>query len=176
MAIKFTAYFLTGSSAIFSDALESIVNVLASGFALYSIILAHAPADEKHPYGHGKVEFLSAGFEGGMILLAAIIIAVQAIAQLYRGAVVEKIDWGLGLIVLAMVVNGAAGWYLVASGKRHGSITLEADGVHLLSDAVTSGAVLIALAIVRVMHWPIIDPIAALCIAFYITWMAISLL
>src|SRR5215470_5666848 len=105
MGIKFAAYFLTGSAAIFSDALESIVNVLASGFALYSIILAHAPADETHPYGHGKIEFLSAGFEGGMILLAAIIIAVQAVAQLYRGAGVEKIDWGLALIVLAMVVN-----------------------------------------------------------------------
>src|SRR5215216_5699379 len=81
LAIKFTAYFITASSAIFSDALESIVNVLASGFALYSIILAHSPADEKHPYGHGKVEFLAAGFEGGMIVLAAAAIAVQAIAD-----------------------------------------------------------------------------------------------
>src|SRR2546429_8182862 len=106
LAIKFTAYFLTGSTAIFSDALESIVNVLASGFALFSIILAHAPADEKHPYGHGKIEFLAAGFEGGMILLAAVAIAVQAIADLYRGAKPEQINFGLVLIVIAMVVNG----------------------------------------------------------------------
>src|SRR5947207_15486563 len=97
LAIKFFAYFITGSSAIFSDALESIVNVLASGFALFSIILAHAPADEKHPYGHGKIEFLAAGFEGGMILLAAVVILVQAIAQLYRGAKPEQINFGLVL-------------------------------------------------------------------------------
>src|SRR3954467_14199442 len=107
LSIKFTAYFLTGSAAIFSDALESIVNVLASGFALYSIILAHAPADEKHPYGHGKIEFVAAGFEGGMILLAAIVILVQAIAELYRGAKPEQINFGLVLIVIAMIVNGA---------------------------------------------------------------------
>src|SRR3954463_4728407 len=93
LALKFIAYFLTGSSAIFSDALESIVNVLASGFALYSIILAHAPADEKHPYGHGKVEFMAAGFEGGMIVVAAIVIAVQAIYELYHGVGPQRLDW-----------------------------------------------------------------------------------
>src|SRR5437870_13851383 len=114
LSIKFAAYFVTQSSAIFSDALESIVNVLASAFALYSIILAHAPADESHPYGHGKIEFLAAGFEGGMILLAAVVIAVQAVAELYRGARPEQINFGLALIVLAMIVNGAAGLYLVA--------------------------------------------------------------
>jgi cation diffusion facilitator family transporter len=176
LAIKFAAYFLTGSSAIFSDALESIVNVLASAFALYSIILAHVPADEKHPYGHGKVEFLAAGFEGGMILLAAIFIFVQAISQLYHGPAVEKVDWGLALIAVAMIVNGAAGFYLISSGKRTGSITLEADGVHLLADAVTSAVVLVALIVVRLLHWPIVDPIAALGIAIYITVMALKLL
>jgi cation diffusion facilitator family transporter len=169
LAIKFTAYFLTGSTAIFSDALESIVNVLASGFALYSIILAHAPADQKHPYGHGKIEFLAAGFEGGMILLAAVVITAQAIAELYRGAKPEQIGYGLVLIVIAMIVNGAAGFYLIASGKRHGSITLEAD-------AVTSAAVLVALAIVKIWNLPIADPIAALCIAVYISMMSIGLL
>jgi cation diffusion facilitator family transporter len=176
LAIKFTAYFLTGSAAIFSDALESIVNVLASGFALYSIILAHAPADEKHPYGHGKIEFLAAGFEGGMILLAAVVILVQAIAELYRGAKPEQINFGLVLIVIAMIVNGAAGFYLIASGKRHGSITLEADGKHLLADAVTSAAVLVALAIVKIWNLPIADPIAALLIAVYISMLSIGLL
>jgi cation diffusion facilitator family transporter len=176
MAIKFIAYFLTRSSAIFSDALESIVNVLASGFALYSVILAHAPADKSHPYGHGKIEFLAAAFEGGMIVIAAIIIAAQAIIELYHGAGPQKVDWGLLLVAGAMIVNGAAGFYLIASGKRHGSFTLEADGKHLLSDAVTSAAVLVALGIVKVMKWPLADPIAALCIAGYITWMAVGLL
>src|SRR3954465_11008999 len=100
LVIKFTAYWFTASAAIFSDAMESIVNVLASAFALYSIVLAHAPADEKHPYGHGKIEFLAAGFEGGMILLAAVVILVQAIAELYRGAKPEQITYGLVLIVV----------------------------------------------------------------------------
>lgn len=176
LGIKFTAYFLTGSAAIFSDALESIVNVLASGFALYSIILAHAPADQKHPYGHGKIEFLAAGFEGGMILLAAVVIAGKAIADLYRGTQPEQINFGLVLIVIAMIVNGAAGFYLIASGKRHGSITLEADGKHLLADAVTSAAVLVALAIVKIWNLPIADPIAALLIAVYISMLSIGLL
>ncbi len=176
LAIKFVAYFWTGSSAIFSDALESIVNVLASGFAFYSIILAHAPADEKHPYGHGKIEFLSAGFEGGMILLAAVVIAVTAVSQLFRRAAPEQINFGLALIVIAMVVNALAGFYLVSSGKRHGSITLEADGKHLLADAITSAAVLIALIIVKVFHFPLADPIAAFCIAIYITLLSFGLL
>src|SRR4051812_48851870 len=176
LIIKFAAYFLTGSAAIFSDALESIVNVLASGFALYSIILAHAPADESHPYGHGKIEFLAAGFEGGMIILAAVVIAAQAIFDLYHGAKPQQVNFGLVLIVIAMIVNGLAGFYLIASGKRHGSFTLEADGKHLLADAITSAAVLVALVMVKLLHFHLADPIAALCIAVYITIMSFGLL
>ncbi|HEX3355972.1 MAG TPA: cation diffusion facilitator family transporter [Tepidisphaeraceae bacterium] len=176
LAIKFVAYFLTGSSAIFSDALESIVNVLASIFALFSIIVAHAPADESHPYGHGKIEFLAAGFEGGTILLAAVIIFVQAVTQLYRGTNTEQLNFGILLIVVAMIVNAAAGLYLVASGKQHGSFTLEADGKHLLADAITSAGVLVALAIVKVTHFHQADPIAAVCIAVYISFLSIGLL
>ncbi len=178
LTIKFVAYYLTASSAIFSDALESIVNVLASGFAFYSIILAHAPADEKHPYGHGKIEFLSAGFEGGMILLAAASDrrAGDFATFFRRAALPDQINLGLILIVIAMIVNALAGFYLVSSGKRHGSITLEADGKHLLADAITSAAVLIALVIVKLFHFPLADPIAALCIAVYITLLSFGLL
>ena len=176
LAIKFAAYFLTGSAAIFSDALESIVNVLASGFALFSIILAHAPADESHPYGHGKIEFLAAGFEGGMIILAAVVIAAEAVIHLYHSVEPEQINFGLVLIVIAMIVNGVAGLYLISTGRRHGSLTLEADGKHLMADAVTSAAVLIALAIVKLFNFPLADPIAAILIAIYITIMAIGLL
>src|SRR5256885_15330459 len=138
LGIKFAAYFLTGSAAISSDALESIVNVLASGFAVYSIILAHAPADEKHPYGHGKIEFLAAGFEGGMILLAAVVISGKAIAELYHGAQPEQINFGLVLIVVSMIVNAIAGFYLIASGKRPCSINLQADRKQLLAPRLTS--------------------------------------
>lgn len=175
--IKFIAYYLTGSSAVFSDALESIVNVVASGFALYSVILAHLPADAKHPYGHGKIEFLSAFFEGGMILLAAFVILIRAIDALIHGPEIEKINLGAVLMLAAMVVNGLIGIYLIRSGRKHGSIALVADGKHLFSDAITSAAVLVALLIILIKPaWVYVDPIAALLVAGYITWMSIGLL
>jgi cation diffusion facilitator family transporter len=176
LAIKFTAYALTGSAAIFSDALESIVNVLASSVALYAIILAHRPADPDHPYGHGKIEFLSAGFEGGMMLLAAVVMVVRAIEVIWRGPVIEQLDLGLLLIAAAMLINGLVGWYLVRLGRRSGSLVLEADGRHLFSDAVTSAGVLAALAIVRMTGWTYADPIAALAVAAYVVWVALGLL
>src|SRR5947207_8496451 len=97
LIIKFTAYFVTGSAAIFSDAMESIVNVLASAFAVYALYYAHRPADREHPYGHGKIEFMSAGFEGGMILVAALVIAWHAIEAMLRKSVVTEITFGLVL-------------------------------------------------------------------------------
>jgi cation diffusion facilitator family transporter len=176
LATKFIAYLLTGSAAIFSDAMESIVNVLASGFALYAIVLAHRPADESHPYGHGKIEFMSAGFEGGMILLAAIFIAARAIEKLIEGATVQRVDRGLLLIAFAMLVNAAVGVFLIRSGRKHGSITLEADGKHLFSDAVSSVVVFIALGIFWLTKWSWIDPVAALIVAIYISSLAAGLL
>ena len=176
LAVKFAAYFLTGSAAIFSDALESIVNVLASFFAVYSLFLAHEPPDKNHPYGHGKVEFMSAGFEGGMIVLAALVIAYKAITAFIAGQEVQSAAAGLGLMAAAMVANGGLGFYLVRLGKQRHSLTLEADGHHLLADAVTSIAVIIALAIVHLTRFKYADPIAALAVAAYITWMGVSLL
>src|SRR4051812_34402563 len=176
LTIKFIAYFLTGSAAIFSDALESIVNVAASAVAMYALAVAHSPADDEHPYGHGKIEFLSAHFEGGMILLAAIAIAIKAVEALFAPARVQQLGLGIVLIAAAMIINGGVGLYLIRTGKRQGSLTLEADGHHLLSDAVTSATALAALAIVKLLKWPLADPIAALLIAGYIGWMGISLL
>lgn len=177
LVVKFIAYFLTRSSAIFSDAMESIVNVLASLVAAYALWLAHRPADRDHPYGHGKVEFLSAGFEGGMILLAALVIAARTLDVLiFHPIEVQKLGWGLALVSLAMVINGIVGVYLIRIGRRRSSATLEADGHHLLSDAITSAAALIALAIVTVCNWSYADPIAALLIAVYIAWMGAKLL
>jgi cation diffusion facilitator family transporter len=177
MAIKFTAYFITGSAAIFSDALESIVNVTASGVAFYSLFLAHTPADESHPYGHGKVEFLSAGFEGGMVLLASIAIAVKTIdTLLFHTIDIQRLGPGLLLIALAMLVNGVLGAYLIVTGRRHHSLTLEADGHHLLSDALTSVAALVALALVKWLGWIYADPIAALLVAAYLALIGTRLL
>src|SRR4051794_13408880 len=177
LVIKFVAYWFTGSAAIFSDAMESIVNVLASAFALYSIILAHAPADERHPYGHGKIEFMSAGLEGGMMLLAAVWIVYEAVREMIAGPGVHQVDVGLALLVLAGAVNGAIGMFLIRSGRRHGSLALEADGKHLLSDAVTSGGVIVALALMWVRPaWTWVDPIAAVLVGGYIVWVAADLL
>src|SRR5262245_2639915 len=120
MGLKFFAYYLTGSAAIFSDALESIVNVCAAAFAAYSLFLAHQPADREHPYGHGKIEFLSAGFEGGMILLASLVIIAQAIIEIVRpgGPRIQNVDTGLVLTVVSGAVNAAMGLYLVRFGRK----------------------------------------------------------
>jgi cation diffusion facilitator family transporter len=178
LAIKFIAYYKTGSAAIFSDAMESIVNVLAAGFAVYAIFYAHRPADREHPYGHGKIEFMSAGFEGGMIFVAALVIAYHAVEAMLRETAVADVGLGLALMGAAMVVNGGMGVYLIRSGKKHGSLTLEADGKHLFADAVTSAATIVALTIVKLSGgrlW-IVDPIIALVIAVYITYMAVGLM
>src|SRR5256885_490906 len=123
MGVKFVAYFLTGSAVIFSDAVESIVNVAAAGFALYSIVLAHRPADAGHPYGHGKIEFFSAGFEGGMILLAALVSALKAGGDLLRGSDLRaaRLELGLLLMAAALLANGAVGGYLLRTGRRRGA-------------------------------------------------------
>jgi cation diffusion facilitator family transporter len=179
LGIKFVAYFLTGSAAIFSDAMESIVNVLASAVAAWSLGLAHAPADADHPYGHGKVEFMSAGFEGGMILLAAMVMSVKAVdTLLFHPVTVEALGLGLSLMAGAMVVNGAVGLYLIRLGRRQGALALEADGHHLLSDAITSIVACVTLLAIRWSgdQWLWLDPIGALLIAAYIAWMGIGLL
>jgi cation diffusion facilitator family transporter len=177
LGVKFGAYYVTGSAAIFSDALEQIVNVLASAVALYSLLLAHLPADESHPYGHGKVEFMSAGFEGGMILLAALIILGRAIEEMIQGPGLHELNRGLLLILFAGAVNAAVGLIVLRAGRKTGSATLVADGKHLLTDAITSAAVLTALVIMWLRpHWTWADPIAAVIVALYIMWMAVQLL
>lgn len=177
LAIKFTAYWMTESSAIFSDAVESIVNVVASLVAFWALALAHQPADKKHPYGHGKVEFMSAGLEGGMILLASVFIFVRTIdVLLFHEIETAKIDLGLLLILLAMLINGGVGWMLVRVGKRQKSLALQADGHHLLADAITSIAVVVALGIVKWTGFLLADPIVAILISVYIAWMGLRLL
>lgn len=170
MSLKFAAYFLTNSSAVFSDALESTVNVAAAGFAIYSLSLAHRPADIDHPYGHGKIEFVAAGFEGSMILLAALVSVVRAVDSLLHNFQINTgaIGVGLGLMALALFVNGALGAVLLRVGRTAQSATLRADGHHLLSDAITSVAAIAGLLIVRFTGWRLADPIAALIVAAYI--------
>lgn len=179
LGVKLTAYYLTGSAAIFSDAVEGLVNVVAAGIGLYALWLAHLPPDVTHPYGHGKVEFFSAGLEGGMILLAAVVVAVRAVDVMINqvdAIHVDQLHKGLWLMGLALAVNGGLGTVLVRFGRARGSIALEADGWHLLGDAITSAAAMLAVAGVRVTHIVILDPIAALLVAIYIGWTGVRLI
>src|SRR4051812_12445551 len=178
LALKFYAYFLTNSSAIFSDALETIANVAGAGFALYALSTAHRPADEDHPYGHGKIEFLSAGFEGSMILTAALVGVLRAFdAILHRADVhFEFLGIGLALLAVALLVNAGIGFTLLRVGRHVSSVALEADGRHLLSDAITSVAAIAGLIIVRLTHWNYADPIAGLAVAAYIGYMGLNLM
>lgn len=169
MLAKFGAYLITGSAAIFSDALESIVNVVASLVAWYVLKVAHAPPDVDHPYGHGKAEFVSSALEGGMILAAAGAIVFHAVDNLISPALhAEGFGWGLAIIAATMAVNGAVGYYLLRLGKRNGSVTLEGDGHHLLSDAVTSAAGLASLLLVRATGIAQFDPIIAAGMGVYL--------
>jgi cation diffusion facilitator family transporter len=178
LGVKFGAYFLTGSTAIFADALEGIVNVTASGFAMYALVLAHRPADPEHPYGHGKIEFFSAGFEGGMILLAALVAISKAIETLVRHQHlrVDELALGLLLMTIALVANAMVGAYLVRAGRGQSSLTLEADGWHLITDAVTSTAALTALVMVWATGWSLADPLIAVLVSIYIGWTGIKLM
>ena len=177
LGVKFTAYLLTGSTAVLADALEGVVNVAASVVAAYALVWAHEPADSEHPYGHGKIEFFAAGFEGGMILLAAVITLGKVVEVLFKkpGLNPDKLGWGAGLMVLAVVINTLVGLYLLRTGKRTSSLTLEADGWHLIGDAVTSTAALAALVLIRLTGVRWIDPLAALAVSFYIAWTGIGL-
>jgi cation diffusion facilitator family transporter len=178
LILKFSAYFLTNSSVIFSDALDSIANVAAAAFALYSLDLAHRPADRDHPYGHGKIEFLSAGFEGSMVLTAALVAVGRAVDGMIHNADLhhDHLRLGLFLLAVALMVNGSVGVGLLRLGRRVQSATLEADGEHLLSDAIISVAAIAGLLVVQVTNWNYADPIAGLLVAIYIGYMGIKLM
>lgn len=178
LGIKLAAFFLTGSQAIFSDALENMANVVTAGFAVYAIQVAHRPADAEHPYGHGKIEFFSAGLEGSMIILASALIAGKVILSWVhgQGPDVHHLDIGLLLIIGALIGNGLLGWFLWISGRRNKALVLEAGGIHLLTDALDSVVVLVAIAIVRLTGWQWVDSAAALAVAAYIAFLGLGLL
>jgi cation diffusion facilitator family transporter len=176
MAMKLLAYSLTKSAAIFSDAMENVVNLLASGFATYAVLLAHRPADKEHPYGHGKIEFMSAGFEGGMMLLASLLILARAVESLAYRQPNQSITVGIVITAFSAVLCAATGLVLRRKGADTGSMTLQADGTHLLSDALTSVGVLAALAAVRWTGKQWLDPLAAIAVSIYVFFQASLLL
>jgi cation diffusion facilitator family transporter len=162
---KFAAWAVTGSTAVLSDAMESVVNVTAALFLVFSVRLAALPADRNHPYGHGKIEFLAAGVEGTLILVAAALIFAEAIGDILRGPELHRIDLGVALLGIFTALNAAMGLYLIRVGKRFDSLALRADGVHLMTDVVTTVGVLIGLLAVRISGWAYFDPIAAIAVA-----------
>lgn len=153
MGAKFYTYRLTHSSAVLSDALESIINVVAAAFALVSIWMAAQPPDPEHPYGHGKIEYFSAGFEGALIIFAAIGIFKTGIEHLLIAQPLTNLQSGLVILVSASAVNLFLGLGLVRSGKQHQSLTLVADGKHVLTDVYTSGGVIAGLFLVQWTGW-----------------------
>ena len=161
---------MTGSTAILSDALESIVNVVAAVFALGSIAFASQPADRNHPYGHGKIEFVSAAFEGGLIAFAALVILYEVIRALIHGVEVRALDYGLLVVAAAGLANLALGWYLVRRGRALRSVALEADGQHVLTDCWTSGGIVVGLLLVRFTGLTWLDPIIAAVVALNLMW------
>jgi cation diffusion facilitator family transporter len=161
LAVKVTASIVTGSSAIYSDAAESVVHMLAVAFAAWALRLAHKPADETHHFGHDKVSFVSAGFEGAMITAAAMLIFYQAGYQWLFGVKIERLGWGAVLTGAAAVINLLLGLALVRVGKKQGSPLVRANGLHVLTDVWSSVAVLIALGLIKLTGWVWWDPIAA---------------
>jgi cation diffusion facilitator family transporter len=165
LVVKFRAFQLTGSTAVLSDALESIVNVVAAAFALVGLWFAAQPADRNHPYGHGKVEFLAAAFEGGLIAFAAMLIVWESAHALVYGVEIRKLDAGILLVGGAGLANGALGFFLLRAGRQLRSLTLVADGQHVLSDFYTSVGLVLGLVLVRVTGLAFLDPLIAILVA-----------
>jgi cation diffusion facilitator family transporter len=175
LAAKFEAYRRTGSAAVLSDALETIVNVVAAAFGIGSILFAGRPADRNHPYGHGKIEYFSAAFEGGLISFAAILIVYEAILAFAEQPELRQLDLGLAIVLGAGLVNALLGMYLVRTGRRHQSLTLVADGKHVLSDWWTSAGIIVGLALVRLTWLQWLDPLVACLVAVQLFWTGFQL-
>lgn len=165
IGMKVAAWLLTGSVGLLSDAAESVVNLVAAGVALIVILWATRPPDEDHAYGHEKADYLSAGFEGALILLAAVTIAYAAIERLINPAELTEVGVGLAISAVASLLNLLTARLLVRTGEEESSLVLVADGRHLMTDVVTSAGVIIGVGLVWLTGWETLDPIIALLVA-----------
>lgn len=168
MFFKFWAHNLTNSQAIFSDALESIVNVAAASLALFVIYYAAKPIDEDHPYGHGKIEYFSAAFEGGLISFAALFIIFEAIRDFFGGPQLQNLSTGLIIVAVAGLANGLLGWFLLRQSEVVESVALKASGKHVISDCVTSAGIIVGLLVVWVtkLYW--LDSVIAIGVGLHL--------
>ncbi|NJL98174.1 MAG: cation transporter [Synechococcaceae cyanobacterium SM2_3_2] len=176
MALKALAYGVTGSIGLLSDALESGINLVAAGVAVWALSLAAKPADIEHPYGHSKAEYFSSGVEGSLIVVASISIALAAWERLWDPQPLQQLGWGLGLSLVATLINGTVAGILLRAGRRFNSIALRADAQHLLSDVWTSVGVGVAIILIGLTGWLILDPLIAFGVAGSILWTGINLL
>ncbi len=170
IALKATAYFITGSVGLLSDAVESLVNLVGGVMALAMLKIAERPADEDHAYGHSKAEYFSSGVEGGLILVAAVSIAIAAVLRLISPKPLEEVGAGLVVSAVAAVINLIVALLLLRVGRQHKSITLEANGHHLLTDVWTSVGVIGGVTLVVFTEWLWLDPVVALLVAANIVW------
>jgi cation diffusion facilitator family transporter len=175
-ALKFYAYLVTHSNALLGDALESLVNIIASAFALVSIVYAAKPRDDNHPYGHGKIEFFAAGFEGGLIMFAAISMIYKAVISFFHPHEIESLGLGIVIAAAAGLINYLMGHFLIRKGKALFSLTLEADGHHLISDAITSVAIVVGLIVIYFtkMYW--LDSLLTILFGVYIVFVGYKLI
>jgi cation diffusion facilitator family transporter len=175
IGLKYTAFVLTGSVGLLSDTLESFVNLAGALIALTMLTIASRPADEEHMFGHGKAEYFSSGAEGVLIFLAAVSIGITAIPRILAPQPLEQVGFGLGVSVVASLVNLFVARTLGQAAKRFRSITLEADAKHLMTDVWTSAGVLVGVGAVAITGWNILDPIVALAVAANIIWAGIGI-
>ena len=174
--LKGGAYVLTGSVGLLSDALESLLNLLAAVVALIALSVAARPADEDHAYGHNKAEYFSSGFEGGLILVAAVSIAYLAVRRLLQPQAIEAAGEGLGVSAAASVINLVVARVLFRAGRQHGSVALEADAHHLMTDVWTSVGVIAGVGAAALTDWRLLDPLVALAVAANIVRTGVQLL
>lgn len=170
LALKYAAYRITGSIALYSDALESIINVVTAIAALLAVRLSAEPADKNHPYGHHKVEYFSAVLEGVLIIVAALAILREAYAGFLNPKVIDAPALGLAINGLASLINAGWAWVLIRQGRRLRSPALTADGRHLMTDVVTSAGVIVGLLLVPLTGWNWLDPVLAAFVAINIIW------
>lgn len=173
---KSGAWLLTGSSAIFSDALESIIHLAAVAFASFSLWLSRRPANDRFQYGFERITFFSAGFEGALIAAAAVAIIVTAVYKWIQGLQLEDLGLGTLITLAAGMLNGALGWYLIRTGRRNNTLILIANGKHVLTDCWTSLGVIVGLVLVMATGWKPFDPICAILMALNILWSGFALM
>lgn len=176
IALKSSAYFITGSVGLLSDAAESLVNLLGAGIALAMLTIAARPPDEEHLFGHDKAEYFACGAEGALIVIAAVSIVIMAIKRFINPFPIQQLGIGLIISAVASLINFVVSRILLRAGKKNHSVTLEADAHHLMTDVWTSIGVFCGISAVALTGWQPLDQIVALCIASYITWIGFKLI